>query len=140
MQLDESIKDMFTRFTDITNNLKSLGKTNSNEEMVRKIFRRLPKDKWDPAIEEVQDLKKLELDDLLRKLLTYEIYLKEDEGESSNKGISLKASKEDCTSDEEKPNDNDEEAFSLIVQGLNKMGLRKKFNQKVLTKEDLYSK
>jgi len=43
MQSDESIKDMFTRFTDITNNLKSLGKTYTNEEMVRKILRCLPK-------------------------------------------------------------------------------------------------
>ena len=61
MQADESIKDMFTRFTNITNNLKSLGKSYSNEEMVRKILRCLSKNKWGPkvtAIEEAQDLKK----------------------------------------------------------------------------------
>ena len=133
MQTDESIKDMFTRFTDITNNLKSLGKTYTNEEMVRKILRCLPKSKWGPkvtAIEEAQDLKKLELDDLLGKLLTHEIHLKEDDGESSKKGIALKAIQEDCTSEEEEPNGNDDEAFSLIVRGLNKMGLKKKFNQR----------
>ena len=38
MQTDESIKNMFTRFIDITNNPKSLGKTYINEEMVRKIL------------------------------------------------------------------------------------------------------
>jgi len=32
MQADVSIKDMFTCFTDITNNLKSLEKTYTNEE------------------------------------------------------------------------------------------------------------
>ena len=38
MQLDESIKEMFTRFTDINNNLKSLSKSYTNEEMVRRIL------------------------------------------------------------------------------------------------------
>ena len=133
MQPDESIKDMFTRFTDITNNLKSLGKSYSNEEMVRKILRCLPKNKWGPkitAIEEAQDLKKLELDDLLGKLLTHEIHLTEEDGESSKKGSALKATKEDCPSEDEDPDSNDDEAFSLIVRGLNKMGMKKKFNQR----------
>jgi len=70
--------------------------------MVRKILRCIPKNKWGPkvtTIKEVQDLKKLELDDLLGKLLTHEIHPKEDEGESTKKGIALKAIKEDCTSD-----------------------------------------
>ena len=127
MQIDESIKDMFTRFTDITNNLKSLGKAYTNKEMMRKILRCLPKSKWGPkvtTIEEVQDLKKLEVDVLLGKLLTHEIHLKEHEGNSSKKVIALKALKEDCTAVEEEPDDNDEEAFSLIVRGLNKMGLK----------------
>ena len=82
---------------------------------MRKILRCLPKNKWGSkvtAIEEAQDLKKLEPDDLLGKFLTDEIHLKEDEDESSRKGIVLKVSKEDCTSDEEEPNDDD--AFSLL--------------------------
>jgi len=45
--------------------------------------------------------------------LTHEIHLKEDEGESSSKGIAPKVSKENCTSYEEEPND--ENASSLIV-------------------------
>jgi len=69
----------------------------------------------------------LELDDLLGKLLTDEMHLKEDKGESSRKGIAVKESKEDCTSKKEEPND--EETFSLIVQDLHKMGLKKRFNQ-----------
>ena len=84
MQPDETIKEMFTCFTDITNNLKSLGKTYTNEEMVRKILIYLPKSIWGSkvtAIEEAQDLKTLGLDDLLGKLLTHEIHLKEDEEE-----------------------------------------------------------
>ena len=98
MQPGDTIKEMFTRFTDITNNLKSLGKTYTNEEMVRKILRCLPKSKWGPrviAIEEAQDLKILGLDDLLGKLLTHKIHLKKDEEElQPNKGIAFKTTKE----------------------------------------------
>ena len=92
--------------------------------MVKKLLWCLPKNKWEPkvtAIEEAQDLKKLELDDLLGKLLTHEIHLKEEDGESSMKGIALKTTKEDCSSEDEDLDSNDDGAFSLIVQGLNKM-------------------
>ena len=40
---DESITAMFTRFTDIINGLKSLGKSYTNSELVRKILRSLPR-------------------------------------------------------------------------------------------------
>ena len=105
MQSDESIKDIFTHFIDITNNLKSLGKTYSNKEIVRKIIMCLPKNNWGPGvttIKQAQDFKKLKLGDRLRKLLKHQIHLKEDEGESSRKGIALKAIKEYCTSDNKK--------------------------------------
>ena len=107
--------------------------------MVRKIIWCLSKNKWWQkviAIEEAQDLKKLELEDLLGKLRTHEIHIKEDEGESSKKGIALKATKEDCSSDEEEPNDNDKEAFFLIARSLNKMGLKTKFNQRGFNKRE----
>ena len=35
----ETVMDMYTRFTDITNELKSLGKSFTTEELVRKILR-----------------------------------------------------------------------------------------------------
>ncbi|GAV63113.1 LOW QUALITY PROTEIN: UBN2 domain-containing protein, partial [Cephalotus follicularis] len=43
MHDNESISDMFTRFTTIINSLKNLGKSYSNQELVRKILRCLPK-------------------------------------------------------------------------------------------------
>ena len=55
MDVNESIKNMFTRFTNITNNLKSLGKTYSNEEKVRKILRCLPKNKWGPKVTTIEE-------------------------------------------------------------------------------------
>jgi len=77
-QPNKAIKEMFTRFSDITNNLKSLDKTYTNEELVRKILECLSKNKWGPkvtAIEEAQNLKTLALNDLLEKLLTHKIHL-----------------------------------------------------------------
>jgi len=111
MQSGKTIKEMFTRFTDITNNLKSLGKTYTNEEMVRKILRCLPKNKWGPkvvVIEEAQDLKTLALDDLLGKLLTHEIHLKEDEEEVQPKrGVAFKTTKEELQSSEDESTESD---------------------------------
>ena len=43
MEPSESITDMFTRFTDIINNLKSLGKGYANSELIHKILILLPK-------------------------------------------------------------------------------------------------
>ncbi|MQL69246.1 hypothetical protein Taro_001533 [Colocasia esculenta] len=59
MQSGESITQMFSRFTDITNGLAGLGKVYNAPYMVRKILRSLPSS-WTPkvtAIEEANDLK-----------------------------------------------------------------------------------
>ncbi|KAL5545088.1 hypothetical protein UlMin_008872 [Ulmus minor] len=75
MKHDESIKQMYTRFTDIINDLSSLGKEYTTSEMVRKILRSLPK-QWEAkvtAIQEAKDLSKLPLDELIGSLMTHEI-------------------------------------------------------------------
>ncbi len=58
MQGNETIKEMFTRFTQIVNSLNSLGKTFTNEEMVRKILRCLPKGKWGPKVTAIEEAQK----------------------------------------------------------------------------------
>ncbi|GAV78877.1 UBN2 domain-containing protein, partial [Cephalotus follicularis] len=81
MHNDECISDMFTRFTTITNSLKNLGKSYSNQELVRKILRCLPKS----------------------SLMTHETTMKNHENVEvkKKKSIALKASKEDSESDED---------------------------------------
>ncbi|GAV58877.1 DUF4219 domain-containing protein/UBN2 domain-containing protein [Cephalotus follicularis] len=71
----ESTNYMFDRFSNIINSLNCLGKSFSNNELVRKIIRSLPKSWQDKvtAIEEAKDLTKLKLEDLLGSLLTYEL-------------------------------------------------------------------
>ena len=61
----ENVMDMCTRFTHITNELKSLGKSFTTEELVRKILRILPRS-WEAkvtAIQEAKDMNKITLDE-----------------------------------------------------------------------------
>ena len=84
MKDNETIVEMITRFTDIANGLEALGKTYKDFEKVMKILRSLPS-KWHTitAIQEVKDLTKLPLEELIGSLMTYEINLakKQQEGE-----------------------------------------------------------
>ncbi|GAV73241.1 UBN2 domain-containing protein, partial [Cephalotus follicularis] len=81
MHDNESISDMFTHFTTIINSLKNLGKSYSNQELVRKILRCLPKS----------------------SLMTHETTMKNHENVEvkRKKAIAFKASKEDSESDED---------------------------------------
>jgi len=57
--------DMYARFTHITNELKSLGKSFSTEELVKKILRFLPH-LWETkvtAIQEAKTMDEISLDD-----------------------------------------------------------------------------
>ncbi|KAH1121294.1 hypothetical protein J1N35_004454 [Gossypium stocksii] len=74
-KLEEGINEMFSRFTNIINGLKTLGKIHPNKEMVKKMLNSLPKS-WEPkimAIEELKDFNLLSLDELICSLLTYEM-------------------------------------------------------------------
>ncbi|GAV84871.1 UBN2 domain-containing protein, partial [Cephalotus follicularis] len=88
MHDNESISDMFTRFTTIINSLKNLGKSYPNQELVRKILRYLST---------------LPLEQLLGSLMTHETTMKNHENVEvkKKKSIAFKASKEDSESDED---------------------------------------
>ncbi|GAV83966.1 UBN2 domain-containing protein, partial [Cephalotus follicularis] len=81
MHDNECISDMFSRFTTIINSLKNLGKSYSNQELVRKILRCLPKS----------------------SLMTHETTMKNHENVEVKKKklIAFKASKEDSESDKD---------------------------------------
>ncbi|MQM00763.1 hypothetical protein Taro_033507 [Colocasia esculenta] len=75
MQPGESITQMYSKFTNITNGLASLGKSYEMGDMVRKILRSLPAS-WTPkvtAIEEANDLKRMSLEKLIGSLMAHEI-------------------------------------------------------------------
>ncbi|GAV76239.1 UBN2 domain-containing protein [Cephalotus follicularis] len=102
---NESISDMFTRFTTIVNSLKNLGKFYSNQELVRKILRCLPRS-WTlkvTAIEKAKDLSTLPVEQLLGSLMTHETTMKSHEHVEvkKKKTIALRASKGESESDED---------------------------------------
>jgi len=85
---------MYTYFTHITNELKSLGKSFTPEELVRKILRFLPHS-WEAkvtAIQEAKDIKKMTLDELIGNLQTHELRRNSQQKEEIKKdrGIALK--------------------------------------------------
>ena len=77
MEPTKSIISMYTRFTDIVNNLKNLGKVYIDADLCRNILRSLPQI-WDSkviAIQEASDLSILKVEELVGSLMTYEISL-----------------------------------------------------------------
>jgi len=67
MSNKETVIDMYTQFTHIINELKSLGKSFSTEELVRKILRILPQS-WESkvtAIQEARNMNEISLNELI---------------------------------------------------------------------------
>src|SRR5436190_685935 len=108
----KSIKDMYTRFTDITNSLIRLGKIYTSVECVRKILLVLTSD-WEKkinAIEEANDLSTLSVQNLIGNLMAYEVNLQERRKEESRrKGIAFKAI-------EEHDESNEDDDFNLMTR------------------------
>jgi len=74
MNEEENIDEMYFRFTSIINEVRSLGKTYSIHDKIRKILRCLPCT-WRPmvtAITQTKDLNTLAFDDLVRSLKAHE--------------------------------------------------------------------
>ena len=72
MEPEESITQIFTHFTDIINGLKNFDKYHSNSDLMRKVFRSLPRS-WETkvtAIQAAKDLNTLPLKELLGSLMT----------------------------------------------------------------------
>jgi hypothetical protein len=121
MKKDENISEMSTRFTNIVNCLKSLGKNYTNEENVRKILRSLPK-RWEAkktAIYEARDLQVLSLDELFGSLMMYELEMNskvEEEEVKPKKNFALKSFHHDHDNSEEESDD--EEEIALMTSWL----------------------
>nr|XP_018631400.1 uncharacterized protein LOC108947676 [Nicotiana tomentosiformis] len=99
MKESEPIQEMVTRFTIITNKLKSLGKVFTSKKLVSKALRILLAS-WESkaiAIQEATELDKISLDELVGNLKTHEIKKIElrKEEPRRDKALVLKASEED---------------------------------------------
>ncbi|OAY23990.2 hypothetical protein MANES_18G120350v8 [Manihot esculenta] len=117
MKSDEIISQMYDRFIEIIGGMKSLGKTFTNEELVKKILRCLPKE-WLPkvtSLKDAKDLSKVQLDELLGNLIDYEMTLKREQVEEPSKmkkNIALRIASEDTSEEEEEIS---EEELALFI-------------------------
>jgi len=96
MSENESIDEMFARFTTIVNEMRSLGKAYSTHERIRKILRCLPS-MWRPmvtTITQAKDLKSMNLEDLIGSLRAREVVLQGDKPVKKIKSPALKASQQ----------------------------------------------
>jgi hypothetical protein len=136
IKFEESISEMFTRFTNIINSLKALSKCYTNVENVRKILRSLSKH-WDAkvtAIEEAKDLTKMSLDEFFGSLMIHEIMLKGREQEAKPKrSLALKSSHQE--SEEEDESEDDKETTLLTKRFKKFMRKEKTFSNKYHKKE-----
>ncbi|XP_073224751.1 uncharacterized protein [Cicer arietinum] len=117
MNEGETIDEMYSRFTTIVNELRSLGKAYTVQERVRKIMRCLPII-WRPmvtAISQAKNLESLPLEELIGTLRAHEVLLQEDKPIKKGKVIALKTSQEspDEDSEEIEQEDIDEEIVRL---------------------------
>jgi hypothetical protein len=95
MKEDETIDQMYGRFTTIINELNSLGKKYTTHERIRKIIRCLPKT-WRPIVTAItvsKDLTKVPLEELIGSLKAHESLLQEDK--PKKKAIVLQAQTEE---------------------------------------------
>ncbi len=138
MESTEFITEMFTRFTEIINGLKSLEKSYTNSDLVRKILRSLPR-VWEAkvtAIQEAKDLNTLQLKELLGSLMTYELTMKQNSEEEvkKRKTIALKstAPKQETASEEsDEEEEYDEEGMAMFAKKFRKfMKGKKKFHKR----------
>ena len=148
MAESEIINQMYSWFTNIINSLKALGKTYTQQELIRKILKSLLAT-WIhkvSAIEESKDLDRYELKELIRSLMTYEIYIQNLQGKNdfNKKDLALKATKEEQDKEESSsfssinPDEEDELAMlSKWVQRLVKLREKRKKAKKHNNKEPI---
>ena len=137
MSENETIDEMYARFTTIVNEMRSLGKAYSTHERIRKILRCLPS-MWRPmvtAITQAKDLKSMNLEDLIGSLRAHEVVLQGDKPVKKVKTLALKASQQtpsvtddDVQEPQELEEIHEEEAedeLALISKRIQRMMLRR---------------
>ncbi|GKV11384.1 hypothetical protein SLEP1_g22647 [Rubroshorea leprosula] len=144
MKPEECIQDMYTRLNDIVTNLKALGKVYPSQEVVRKVLRSLLKN-WEAkktTIEESKDLNTLKLEDLIGKLMTYEIEVQVDGGvevvEKKKKNVAFKASNQKEETEDDASNDessNDEYITKLISKEVKRF-MKKNIKSKLAKRDE----
>ena len=124
MKEEESISDFNSKLCDIANEAFTLGEKYSEEKLVRKTLRSLPKRfaYKVTAIEEAKDVQNMKLDELMGSLRTFEMNLEEEKGDKKPKGIAFQAESRDDKSIEHWDEDDDiAETMALMSKNFSKI-------------------
>jgi hypothetical protein len=116
MKEDETIGKYFLRVEEMVNAMKALGETIEEPSLVKKISRSLP-DRFNPkvsTIEELNDLKTLEFDQLLGTLTHYEMRIVKDK--PTSREASFKADK----NEDSEPNEIEAKFLKRLKKGSDK--------------------
>jgi hypothetical protein len=135
MKEDESVHEFHMTILDYANTFDALGEKLSEEKMVRKMLRSLPK-KFDmkvTCIEEFRELDTIKLDDLVGSLQTFEMSVNERSGSSGSKNKSIALVSNTDNEDHQDDIDTDESISDAMVL------LGKQFN-KVMRRMDRKTK
>ncbi|CAL9120322.1 unnamed protein product [Musa textilis] len=119
------IDDMYIRFTNVVNSLKSLGKCFSNFELTNMILRSL-QNRWDPKITTIQKIKDLNdypIEELIGSLMIYEMSILEYDEHMNHllknkKDLELRTKK--CHLSDDSSDEDTIENFELRTLNLNK--------------------
>ncbi|KAK2402034.1 gag-protease polyprotein [Trifolium repens] len=140
MQPGESILNMQKRFVHLTNHLKALGKTLTNDELNLKVLRSLTRE-WQPkvtAISEKKSLSKMSSATLFGKLQEYETELgrleKHENQDKKSKSIALKV---DSKENEEEDDPEEDENFMHLVKRLSEFFIN---NSNLVKKNNFFDK
>ena len=105
MKEDESFDEFYAKLKDIVNSAFNLGETIPKPKIVRKVFRSLPERFHAKimAIEELKDIDKIPLIELVGNLQTYELGLTRigKSGKSKSMALKAKSNETDESSDDE---------------------------------------
>ena len=140
MQPGESILNMQKRFVHLTNHLKALGKTLTNDELNLKVLRSLTRE-WQPkvtAISEKKSLSKMSSATLFGKLQEYETELgrleNHENQDKKSKSIALKV---DSKENEEEDDPEEDENFMHLVKRLSEFFFN---NSNLVKKKNFFDK
>ncbi|XP_057452263.1 uncharacterized protein LOC130744085 [Lotus japonicus] len=121
MKEDETISEFHMRVRDMVNASFAMGEQMSEEKLVRKILRSLPK-RFDMKVtttEEAQDIGTIKVDELIGSLQTFEMSLNE-RSDKKNKSITFVSNTEDDDLSEKESDENLSEAITLLGRKFNK--------------------
>jgi hypothetical protein len=131
---DETFGEFYSKMSDLTNSMVSLGKPISDVKLIRKILRSLPERFRikETTIEESKDLEEMKIEELVGSLQTHKLSLPP---VKKLKTIALKASKKKVEASSKDDSEEEEKVVAMLAKNFRRLmkddRFKKKFFEKV---------